>query len=141
MIRKRIASDFMTNEVVVASKNSTFDEVMEFFNRHGIQHLPVADGEVLIGILSIKDMLRFMDAGLRSGVASLAAMQASFRIEEVMTKGPVSVQKGAPQAEILEILAAGKFQAVPVLEGNQIRGIISNKDITRVYHYDATHIL
>ncbi len=142
MIHKRHASDFMTGNVIVASVNNTFDQVMEFFTQHGIQHLPVTDGKKLIGIMSIKDMLRFVDQFMADGSSfDRNALSAAFTIEKVMTANPVSVQKNAPQKEILEILSSGKFQAVPVLDGNEIVGIITNKDITRLYHYDATHLL
>lgn len=142
MIHKRNASDFMTGKVIVAGVNNTFDQVMEFFTQHKIQHLPVTDGSKLIGILSIKDMLRFIDQFMEGGKGfNRAELAAAFSIEKVMTANPVAVQKNAPQKEILEILSSGKFQAVPVLDGNEIVGIISNKDITRLYHYDATHLL
>ena len=142
MIYKRNASDFMTGNVIVACVNNTFDQVMEFFTRHKIQHLPVAEGTRLIGIISIKDMLTFMQDYLAgSGDVSKAALNAAFSIEKVMTANPTTVSPDTPQKDILEILAAGKFQAVPVVKGGDLVGIITNKDITRLYHYDATHIL
>lgn len=142
MIYKRNASDFMTGNVIVAGVNNTFDQVMEFFTRHKIQHLPVADGSRLIGIISIKDMLRFMQEQISaSPEISRASLNSSFHIDKVMTANPTFVTPDTPQKDILEILADGKFQAVPVVKGNELVGIITSKDITRLYHYDATHLL
>lgn len=132
----------MTGQVIVAGENNTYAQVMEFFTKHKIQHLPVARDGKLIGIISNKDMLYYMHNALQNGASvSEESLTAGFSIAQVMTHNPVAVQKNAPQTEVLEILSSGKFQAVPVLDGNVIVGIISNKDITRLYHYDATHLL
>ena len=58
-----------------------------------------------------------------------------------MTADPITVEPNSSQKDVLEILAEGKFQAVPVVSEGIILGIITNKDITRIYYYDATHIL
>ncbi len=142
MIFKRNASDFMTSTVIVASVNNTFDQVMEFFTVYKIQHLPVTDGDRLIGIISINDMLNFM-SGIINEENSITHFNLNkrFKVSEVMTPDPITVEPGSSQKEVLEILAEGKFQAVPVVSEGIIQGIITNKDITRIYNYDATHIL
>lgn len=142
MIHKRYASDFMTGKVIVATVHNTFEQVMEFFTHHKIQHLPITRDNHLIGIISIKDMLRYIDTAIADGSpVSKESLSAGFHIDQVMTPNPIAVQRTASQKDVLEILSSGKFQAVPVLDGNEVVGIITNKDITRLYHYDATHLL
>lgn len=142
MIFKRNASDFMTGEVIVANVTNTFDQIMEFFTTYKIQHLPVTDHDKLIGIISINDMLSFMSGVIKEDVSiTHFNLNKKFKVSEVMTPNPITVQPESSQKEVLEILAEGKFQAVPVVSEGIIQGIISNKDITRIYHYDATHIL
>ncbi len=142
MIYKRNASDFMTPNVIVAGENNSFDQVMTFFTTHKIQHLPVAENNKIIGIISIKDMLSFMAAQLKENPSvDNAMLNTNFTVKSVMTANPVTVEPESSQKEILEILAAGKFQAVPVVRNGEIMGIITNKDITRIYHYDATHLI
>ena len=142
MIFKRNASDFMTGAVVVANVHNTFDQVMEFFTTYKIQHLPVADDDRLIGIISINDMLNFMSGIIKEDVSiTHFNLNKRFKISEVMTPDPVTVEPDSSQKDVLEILAEGKFQAVPVVKEGIILGIITNKDITRIYNYDATHVL
>lgn len=142
MIFKRSASDFMTANVIVAGENNSFDQVMTFFTVHKIQHLPVAENNKLIGIISMKDMLGFIAQQLNDNpMVSKEMLNSNFNITTVMTPEPVTVEPESSQKEILEILAAGKFQAVPVVKGGLIKGIITTKDITRIYHYDATHLI
>ncbi len=142
MIYKRYASDFMTGNVIVANATSTFDQVMTFFTVHKIQHLPVADGDRLVGILSMKDMLTFISEQLALHPSiSKSGLSNAFDISRVMTANPVTVEPESSQKDVLEILASGKFQAVPVVKNGMIKGIITNKDVSRIYNYDITHIL
>lgn len=132
----------MTGAVIVANVNNTFDQIMEFFTTYKIQHLPVADNDRLIGIISINDMLSFMSGIIKEDVSiTHYNLNKKFKVSEVMTPDPITVQPDSSQKEVLEILAEGKFQAVPVVSEGIIQGIITNKDITRIYNYDATHIL
>jgi len=132
----------MTPNVIVAGENNSFDQVMTFFTTHKIQHLPVAENNKIIGIISIKDMLSFMATQLKENPSvDNAMLNTNFTVKSVMTANPVTVEPESSQKEILEILAAGKFQAVPVVRNGEIKGIITNKDITRIYHYDATHLI
>jgi CBS domain-containing protein len=62
-------------------------------------------------------------------------------VEDVMTPEPVCVTPDTSQKKVLEILGEGKFHAVPVVEDGNVVGIITNKDIARVYQYDATHVI
>lgn len=142
MIFKRKASDIMTSDVIVAGVNNSFSQVLDFFTQYRIRHLPIMEGEKLIGIISVNDLLGFVASALRQGdVLDLGTLNARFRIQNVMTPDPITVEYDAPLREILEILSRGKFQAVPVVHGKSLRGIITNKDIARIYHYDASHIL
>jgi CBS domain-containing protein len=132
----------MTGAVIVANVHNTFDQVMEFFTTYKIQHLPVADDDRLIGIISINDMLNFMSGIIKEDVSiTHFNLNKRFKISEVMTPDPVTVEPDSSQKDVLEILAEGKFQAVPVVKEGIILGIITNKDITRIYNYDATHVL
>ncbi len=142
MIYKRYASDFMTSNVITGGKNNSFTELLDFFTTHKIQHLPIADDNKLIGILTVNDMLRFLAAKISEGRAfNNVVLNDVFRVEDVMTPNPVCVSSSASQKDVLEILSEGKFQAVPVVDEDELVGIITNKDIARIYDYDITHIL
>jgi len=142
MIFKRKASDFMTGAVIVANVNNSYDQVMEFFTTYKIQHLPVTDDDRLIGIISVNDMLNFISDIIKEDISiSHFNLNKKFKVSEIMTADPITVEPDSSQKDVLEILAQGKFQAVPVVSEGIIRGIITNKDITRIYNYDATHIL
>ncbi len=51
------------------------------------------------------------------------------RVREWMTSEPVSVGPGAAVEEVRERLARGGFRHLPVVEGGQLVGIVSDRDV------------
>jgi CBS domain-containing protein len=63
-VPKRIApwdvlvKDIMTKEVVCVTMDNTIRECMELMSNHRFRHLPVVDAKLLVGMLSISDILK-----------------------------------------------------------------------------------
>ncbi|MCP8883848.1 CBS domain-containing protein [Devosia sp. XJ19-1] len=51
-------ADCMTKDVVTAERTTTIDDVMERMTRRRIRHMPIADDGVLVGIISIGDVVK-----------------------------------------------------------------------------------
>ena len=51
-------SELMTKAVIVCTPEDSIAEVMNVMTQQRIRHLPVKDGEQLIGIISIGDVLK-----------------------------------------------------------------------------------
>jgi CBS domain-containing protein len=133
MEEKIKVSQLMTKNVVVANLNNKLSQVLQFFTETNIQHLPVSFNDVLLGIVSIKDILKYLSSELKSGNAiSLADLDTKFKLEDVMSKSPVYVHPNDLVEKAIEILSEGKFQALPVVEEGKIVGIVTNKDIVRL---------
>ncbi|MGB6942566.1 MAG: CBS domain-containing protein [Bryobacteraceae bacterium] len=52
-------SEIMTGRVITASPWNTVEECMRSMTEHRIRHLPVLDGEKVIGIISIGDLVNW----------------------------------------------------------------------------------
>ena len=50
--------DIMTSQVVTVQCDQPLEECMELMIERNIRHLPVYDGEELVGLLSVRDVLR-----------------------------------------------------------------------------------
>jgi CBS domain-containing protein len=63
-VPKRIApwdvlvKDIMTKEVVCVTMDNTIRECMELMSSHRFRHLPVVDAKLLVGMISISDILK-----------------------------------------------------------------------------------
>lgn len=53
-----LVSEIMTTDVISVSAKQSVEECMEIMNEKGFRHLPVFDGENLLGLISVKDVLR-----------------------------------------------------------------------------------
>jgi CBS domain-containing protein len=133
MEEKIKVSQLMTKNVVVANLQNKLSQVLQFYTDTNIQHLPVTFDNVLLGIVSIKDVLKYLSTELKSGnPVSLSELDAKFKLEDIMTKSPVYVHPDDLVEKAIELLSEGKFQALPVVEEGKIVGIVTNKDIVRL---------
>lgn len=64
-------ADIMTREVLVVKPSSRARECMALMSAKKIRHLPVVDGERLVGMLSIRDILDAIIADQQSTIAQL----------------------------------------------------------------------
>lgn len=123
----------MTNEIIVANVSNKFSQLMEFFNTYRIQHLPVTLGDRLVGILSINDLLSFVFNNLHDGhPVDYNLLDAKFDMQAVMTKDPIFISPDDTVGKAFNILAEGRFQALPVVDREKLVGIITNKDLVRI---------
>jgi CBS domain-containing protein len=51
-------ADWMTNDPVTAAADMDAGDATEIMMSHGFRHLPVVDGQTVIGIVSLRDILR-----------------------------------------------------------------------------------
>ena len=51
-------SEIMTRDVITVSCDQTVEECEKLMSEKGIRHLPVYEGEELVGFLSVRDVLR-----------------------------------------------------------------------------------
>ena len=50
--------DIMTREVVSVGLAHTIPDCLALMNQHGLRHLPVIDADAVIGVLSVRDLLK-----------------------------------------------------------------------------------
>jgi acetoin utilization protein AcuB len=134
------ASDIMTKKVIVATINNKPSQLLTFFTDYKIQHLPVTENDVLIGIVSINDILHFIKDHLQNDATiNIQQLDERFNLGDIMTKNPVCIAEDTTLDDLLKILGEGKFQALPVVSEGKLSGIITNKDVVRVYDWEKNH--
>jgi CBS domain-containing protein len=53
-----LVKDIMTADVICVTSDTAIRECMELMSSHRFRHLPVVDGKMLVGMLSISDIVR-----------------------------------------------------------------------------------
>ena len=132
-------SEVMTKSVIVANTSSTFTQIMRFFTEYKIQHLPVAEGDKIVGIVTVNDMIAYMFKEIHKGKVDLESLDASFKLGEVMTDEPVTITPDDTIDRVVDLLSSRSFQALPVTVDGAIQGIVTNKDLVRMLHWEYRH--
>ena len=65
--------DIMVKDLVTVGPDQTVSNCLEIITEHRIRHLPVVDGEELLGIVSIGDLVKWIIATQRMTIEQLNA--------------------------------------------------------------------
>lgn len=110
------AEDVMNKNVIYTTLPNTRDSVLQLFKEHNISAVPIIKNGDLAGIVTRKDLLRKIDED---------------QLALLMTPKPKTVQVSDPMEKVAELFANTKFRRVPVLDGNQLVGIITLRDMVQ----------
>ncbi len=105
---------------ITVGPQTTIREVFELTREHNISGVPVVDGGELVGIVTSRDM-RF-------------EKRLDDPVRNIMTRKDklVTVQEGASQDEVLELLHKHRIEKVLVVNGDfELKGLITVKDIQK----------
>ena len=110
----------MSRPAVTVAAATSLDGALHLMTRHRIHYLPVVDAQAqLIGVVNVDDVL-----GTRRGGRPPAQTVA-----EVMSAPAVSVGPAESLEEAMRLMAARGIAALPVLEGGQVIGILTQSDV------------
>lgn len=116
---KTVIGDSMTKHPYIANRKMTVKEAGLFMDECNIRHLPVIESGKILGIVSDRDLQK---ANAFRGPGELL-------VEDVMTRQPYCVKKGANIAIVARTMARERIGSVIVLdEKEQIIGIFTTTD-------------
>lgn len=129
MKKRTPVSKIMTSEPITVNTTNNISDVLKIFENNNIHHLPVVSGDALIGMISKTDLERISYVtGVQNGKAA-SAVYDMLSIEEVMTKQVETIPAEGQIKEAAELLAQGTFHALPVIEDNAVKGIVTTTDV------------
>lgn len=117
--------DIMTSSVKAIDATASLTEAFRFMQTHHIKHLPVLEGDKLVGIVSDRDLLSH--ASKDSG-ALVFPRQA---IETIMSRDVVSCRPESTIEEALRLVLSNEINSLMVMENGNVMGIVTSKDILR----------
>ncbi|MEP5341733.1 MAG: CBS domain-containing protein [Algibacter sp.] len=131
MIRKRPISTIMTHQVIFLNREDSLKKASELFKQNHIRHIPVVSGNILLGILSYSDLIRidFDDSLNQKSEAVKMGLSDLLTIDEVMTENIMSINASNTIKEVAKIFIEKKFHALPVVDNNQLIGIVTTTDL------------
>ena len=132
MKKREPVKEIMTKEVFTVQENQKLSSVIELFRKHKIRHLPVVNGKKISGIISRTDINRLTFGALfENQDGADEAVLEILSIPQVMTAKPRVVQQEDSIKSVAEIFASEEFHALPVVENDEIKGIVTTTDVIR----------
>ena len=142
------AKDIMTTKVVTVVEDMTVKELARLLFEHRISGVPVYNEEKkIIGVVTESDLIdRNKKIHIPTVVAILDAFvflespgklekdikkMAATTVGDICSRKLVSVHQDTPIDEVATLMAEQKIHTLPVLDGEQLVGVIGKSDIIR----------
>ena len=101
--------------------NRSVLEAARYMIEHNVGALPVLRDGVLAGILSERDIM--------NRVVAVGRTPGTTAVSEVMTANPRAVAADESIEECLFIMREFGFRHLPIVEGKELRGLVSLRDV------------
>jgi acetoin utilization protein AcuB len=128
------AEELMTANPVTVTPQTTVAEAWDLMREMDVRHLPVVDGEALVGMLSDRDIGNLEVTRLLSEEgADALRRRLTLPVVQIMTPDVVAVEPDTELSEIISALLEHKVGALPVILAGtrQVVGIVSYIDVLR----------
>ncbi len=110
-------AEIMVRPVLTAAPDTPVEVARCLLQQARARHLPVLDGELLVGIVSDRDLR--------------AAPSGTVPLREVMTRPVFVLSPDTSVRWAARLFRERRFGAMPVLEGRELVGIVSVVDVLR----------
>jgi acetoin utilization protein AcuB len=129
-----LVRDVMETKLFTVTPETTLPEALRLTAQRGIRHLPVLDGDRLVGILSDRDLKRAMASPATSlEVHELRYLLENLRVSAIMTRTVITIAPMFPIEDAARLMVMEKIGALPVTEGTRLVGIVTETDILRLF--------
>ena len=117
----RTVGQFMSTDLFTVQPDDLIDLAASVMDWRHVRHVPVEDeAGHLVGLITHRSLLRMMSSGARAS--------APVTVREIMVQNPVTVCPTTPSLEAIEIMRSNRIGCLPVVEGNQLVGIVTSYD-------------
>lgn len=125
---------WMQERVRTIESDTPIGQAKDILDQADFRHLPVMQENKLIGILSQTDINRALPSAADSSLSPenvLIATQA--HVSAFMSQNPITTTPMAPLEDVALLMRRFKVGAIPVLEEEELVGIITETDIFQAF--------
>lgn len=115
---------FMTEFVHVIDMESSLPTAREMMQKHCIRHLPVVDGQQIVGLLSERDLIQL------EGFPMVDLNLVS--VPDAMSSPPYVVEPNTPVVEVLRKMRDERMGSALVVEHGKLVGIFTLTDAVSI---------
>jgi CBS domain-containing protein len=117
-----VARDHMSRDLLSVSPGDSLTEVAQRMVDRDVGAVLVMDGSKLAGILTERDVLRAVAAGIEEETV----------VSDWMTRDPDTMAPDDTTQQAAVLMIHGGFRHLPLMEGDDVVGMLSIRDLMRV---------
>ena len=132
MTGQETVAGIMTVTPRTIDRNQSLETADRLITGSRIRHLPVMDGDRVVGILSQRDLLQAaLSQALGYGSVGRARVLGSIPIKEVMSEPAVVVEADTAIRDAARLMVSRKIGCLPVVERGALVGLVTESDVVR----------
>jgi CBS domain-containing protein len=118
----------MSGNLLTVEPGVPLTEVAQRMVARDVGAVLVLEGERLVGILTERDVLRAVADGIEEDTL----------VSDCMTRDPETMEPDEPIRQAAVLMIHGGFRHLPIVEGDQVVGMLSIRDLMRVVLEDSS---
>jgi acetoin utilization protein AcuB len=124
-------SDYMSRDVTTVGPEDSLMQALETMRLRKVRRLPVAVGEVLVGLVTEGDLKRAEPSMLTDTEEDFNRVMEETPVSRIMIQNPVTVTADTTLLEAADTMHGTKYGALPVVAEGHLIGIITDNDLAR----------
>ena len=127
-------SDLMTTSPITVGPETPVIDARQLMIDKRFRHVLITEGPKLLGIVTDRDIrLNLPSPATSLSVWEINYLLAQLTVASVMTESLVTVSPRQDTREAALLMLDHKIGALPVVDGGQLMGIITETDLLRAY--------
>jgi CBS domain-containing protein len=124
-------SNIMSRHMLTVHIAQQVSEVYKLLSENPIHHVPVVNGNELVGLISSTDMIKLsLDSYGTPDSATTAYLDSQFSIDTIMSRDPITVKPDDPIRSAAKMLSTGGRHSLPVVDIDaKLVGIVTTTDL------------
>jgi len=133
IVTGKTVESYMSKKVVTAPSDMSIGAATKSMINNGFRRLPVLRDDVLIGIVTASDIMRFLGSGemFERLVTGNATEVFKVPISSLVKRDLIFTTSDIDLGEAASMMLDKNVGSLPVLEDGEIRGIITERDFVR----------
>jgi acetoin utilization protein AcuB len=129
-----LVRNFMVSDVITLSPDQTCHAALQELRRCKVRRAPVVQNNKLVGIVSERDLLRVMPGTCAQASTMAGEAGMDLPVRDIMRTQVITLSPSDHLRQAASIMLKHRIGGVPVLQGGQLKGIITESDIFKAFY-------
>jgi CBS domain-containing protein len=124
---------WMSADVITITPDTTLPQAYNLMKKFKIRRLPVVEFGKLVGVVTMGDVREAKPSKqISPSIYELNSILAALKINRIMSSNPITITTEETIGQAAKLMYQNKIGCLPVMEGDNLVGIITESDIFRV---------